>query len=65
MIKVSVLLADGFEEIEALTAVDLLRRARIYVDTISITDDYTVHGAHGIMCRQKTYLMRWISLNQI
>ena len=30
------------------TAVDLLRRARIYVDTISITDDYTVHGAHGI-----------------
>lgn len=48
MIKVSVLLADGFEEIEALTAVDLLRRARIYVDTISITDDYTVHGAHGI-----------------
>ena len=48
MIKVSVLLADGFEEIEALTAVDLLRRARIYVDTISITDDQTVHGAHGI-----------------
>ena len=65
MIKVSVLLADGFEEIEALTAVDLLRRARIYVDTISITDDYTVHGHMELMCRQKTYLMRWISLNQI
>lgn len=48
MKKVSVLLADGFEEIEALTAVDLLRRAKIYVDTVSITDDYTVHGAHGI-----------------
>ena len=46
--KVSVMLADGFEEVEALTAVDLLRRAKIYVDTVSITDDFTVHGAHGI-----------------
>ena len=48
MKKAAVLLADGFEEIEALTAVDLLRRARIYVDTVSISDDYMVHGAHGI-----------------
>lgn len=48
MKKVSVMLADGFEEVEALTAVDLLRRAKIYVDTVSMTDDFTVHGAHGI-----------------
>ena len=48
MIKVNVLLADGFEEIEALTVVDLLRRAQIYVDTVSIGDEYQVHGAHGI-----------------
>lgn len=48
MKKVSVILADGFEEIEALTVVDLLRRAKIYVDTVSITEEYTVHGAHGI-----------------
>lgn len=48
MKKVAVLLADGFEEIEALTAVDLLRRASIYVNTVSITEDYVVHGAHGI-----------------
>lgn len=48
MIKVSVLLADGFEEIEALTVVDLLRRAQIYVGTVSITEEYMVHGAHGI-----------------
>ena len=47
MKKVCVLLADGFEEIEGLTVVDLLRRAKIYVDTISIMDDYIVHGAHG------------------
>lgn len=44
----AVLLADGFEEIEALTVVDLLRRASVYVDTVSITDEYMVHGAHGI-----------------
>jgi len=48
MKKVAVLLADGFEEIEALTAVDLLRRAKVYVDTVSITDDYMVRGSHGI-----------------
>ena len=48
MKKAAVLLADGFEEIEGLTAVDLLRRARIYVDTVSISDEYMVAGAHGI-----------------
>lgn len=48
MKRVSVLLADGFEEVEALTVVDLLRRAKIYVDTVSITEEYIVHGAHGI-----------------
>ena len=48
MKQVCVFLADGFEEVEALTTVDLLRRARVYVDTVSITDDYKVHGAHGI-----------------
>lgn len=48
MKKVSVLLADGFEEIEALTVVDLLRRARVYVDTVSVTDEYIVRGSHGI-----------------
>ncbi len=48
MKKVSVLLADGFEEIEALTVVDLLRRAQIYVDTVSMNEEYIVRGSHGI-----------------
>ena len=46
--QVCVFLADGFEEIEGLTVVDLLRRADVEVTMVSITGDYTVHGAHGI-----------------
>ena len=42
------LLADGFEEIEALTPLDLLRRAGKEVRTVSITASRTVCGAHGI-----------------
>lgn len=41
-------LAHGFEEIEALTAVDVLRRAGIPVKTVSITESLQVTGAHGI-----------------
>lgn len=48
MKQVCVFLADGFEEIEGLTVVDLLRRAEIEVTTVSITDDHMIHGAHGI-----------------
>lgn len=41
-------LAAGFEEIEALTVVDVLRRANIPVKTVSITSSLRVAGAHGI-----------------
>ena len=43
-----VLLAEGFEEIEALAPVDLLRRAGLTVVTVSCGKDNTVCGAHGI-----------------
>lgn len=43
-----VFLAAGFEEVEALTAVDLLRRANMDVKTVSITSSLQVTGAHGI-----------------
>ncbi|MEL7656843.1 MAG: DJ-1 family glyoxalase III [Bacillota bacterium] len=42
-------LADGFEEIEALTIVDVLRRANIAVKAVSITGERTVRGAHDII----------------
>ena len=44
---VYVLLADGFEEIEALTPVDILRRGGVEVTTVGITGR-TVMGSHGI-----------------
>ncbi len=43
-----VFLAEGFEEIEALTPVDVLRRAGMDVKTVSITSSRLVTGAHGI-----------------
>lgn len=46
--KAYVLLAEGFEEVEALTVVDYLRRAGIEVQTLSITADKTVAGSHRI-----------------
>ena len=49
MKKVCVFLADGFEEIEGLTVVDILRRAGIETETISITENRRINGAHGIV----------------
>lgn len=46
--KVMVLLAEGFEEVEALTVVDYLRRMDIGADMVSVTDDRNVKGAHGV-----------------
>ena len=48
MHQVYLFLAPGFEEIEALTVVDLLRRADISITTVSITDTFNVTGAHNI-----------------
>ena len=41
-------LADGFEEIEALATVDILRRCELDVKTVSITDERNVCGTHNI-----------------
>jgi 4-methyl-5(b-hydroxyethyl)-thiazole monophosphate biosynthesis len=41
-------LADGFEEVEALTVVDVLRRAGVALRTVSIMKDLTVTGDHGV-----------------
>ena len=48
MKKISVFLAEGFEEIEALSVVDVCRRAGIEAKTVSVTGHKQVMGAHGI-----------------
>ncbi|MDR1637715.1 MAG: DJ-1/PfpI family protein [Treponema sp.] len=46
--KVVVLLAEGFEEVEAVTPVDYLRRAGLDLTTVSIGKNKLVTGSHGI-----------------
>lgn len=48
MSKVGIFFAEGFEEIEGLTPVDILRRAGIEVTMISITGKLEVTGSHNI-----------------
>jgi len=45
---VYILLAEGFEEMEALAPIDLLRRVDVDVATVSLTDDFIVQGGHNI-----------------
>jgi len=45
---VYVFLTDNFEEIEAVTVIDILRRAEIDVLTVSITGSLFVVGSHKI-----------------
>ncbi len=51
---VYVFLADGFEEIEALCPVDLMRRAGIEVTTVSINKTASVKGSHNIVVEADT-----------
>ena len=43
-----IFIADGFEEIEALTTIDILRRCGIEVATVSVTGTRLIKGSHGI-----------------
>lgn len=51
---VALFLAEGFEEIEALTPVDVLRRADIKVTTVSISNSLEVTGSHQITIKADT-----------
>ncbi len=46
--KIKMLIAEGFEEIEAITLIDLLRRAGYDLKTISINQNSEIEGAHKI-----------------
>lgn len=43
-----IFLAEGFEELEALTVVDVLRRAGMPIVMVSVNDTPYVTGAHGV-----------------
>lgn len=55
MANVYVFTADGFEEIEGLTVVDLMRRAGAQVRMVSISDGLAVKGSHGIEIKADTF----------
>ena len=48
MSKVYIFFADGFEDIEGLTVVDLMRRAGIDIQTVSIKETREIRTSHGI-----------------
>ena len=49
MSKVYIFLADGFEDIEGLTVVDLMRRAGIDIETVSIKNSREITTSHNII----------------
>ncbi len=64
MKKIALFLAEGFEEIEALTPVDMCRRAEIEVTTVSITGETEVKGSHGIPVKADTILREMGELSE-
>lgn len=51
MSKIGIFFSEGYEEIEALTVVDLARRVGIDIDMISIDGSAEVAGSHGIVVK--------------
>lgn len=51
MKKVYLFLATGFEEVEALTVVDILRRGGVDCQTVSVMRDYDVTSSHMVTVR--------------
>ena len=51
--KVRMLFETGYEEVEALTVVDLLRRAKVDCLMVAADDQDTVTGSHGITVKMQ------------
>lgn len=47
--KAYIILSPGFEETEAITVIDILRRARIDATTVALNENTAVMGSHGIV----------------
>ena len=59
--KVYVMLADGFEEIEAMAVVDVLRRGDVETVMVAVKGDKVVLGAHDIpvVADKKSVIFKW------
>lgn len=64
MKRVAIIVADGFEEIEGLTVVDLLRRADIRIDMVSIGTTKKIVGSHNI-CIEADFLFEDYSFEEV
>lgn len=64
MKRIAVFFAEGYEEIEALTVVDLCRRAGIATDMVSVTDSVQVTGAHHI-CVTMDKLLKEVDFSEL
>lgn len=47
-VKAAIFLATGYEMGEAIITIDLLRRAKIAVDIVSVTEDLLVKSSHNV-----------------
>lgn len=59
--RILIPLAEGFEEIEAITIIDILRRTNLEVITASLTDNLEVKGGHNITVKADTILDKVIN----
>lgn len=48
MSRLAIFFAEGYEEIEALTVVDICRRCGLEIDMVSLTEESTVKSSHGV-----------------
>lgn len=60
--KVLAFLTDGFETVEALAVIDVLRRAKINVITVSITGDKLVESAQNIKVQADSLILSLIHI---
>lgn len=56
MKQILIPIADGSEEIEAVTLIDILRRAHLIVTVASVSENLTIEGAHGISITADTMI---------
>ena len=54
--KAVIIFADGFEECEGLLFVDILRRAKIDMTTVSISDSLSVRSLHDVIVQTDALL---------